>query len=123
MQSNKEKAVSLLEHVVAGEVRVAFDKYIAEDFIHHNPYFKGDRESLMAAMQENDEAAPDKVFDVKHVVEDGDVVAVHSHIKQHPEDLGAAVVHLFRFQDGLVVEAWDIGQAVPEDSPNENGVF
>ncbi|MCA0987216.1 nuclear transport factor 2 family protein [Guptibacillus algicola] len=121
--SNKDKAVSFLELVVAGEVRVAFDKYIGENFLHHNPYFKGDRDSLMVAMEENEETAPDKIFDVKRVIEDGEEVAVHSHIKQNPEDLGAAVVHIFRFQDGRIVEAWDIGQAVPEDSPNENGVF
>ena len=33
--------------------------------------------------------------------EDGDFVAVHSHVRQRPGDLGAAVVHIFRF-DGDV---------------------
>lgn len=48
---------------------------------------------------------------------------VHSLVKQNPEDLGRAVVHIFRFQDNKIVELWDIGQPIPEDSPNENGMF
>lgn len=39
------------------------------------------------------------------------------------EDLGAAVVHIFSFHEGKIVEMWDVGQPVPEDSPNENGMF
>lgn len=121
--SNKEKAVSFLELVASGDVREAFEKYTGNDFKHHNPFFRGDKESLMAAMEQNEEEAPDKVLDVKRAIEDGEEVAVHSHIKQNPEDLGAAVVHIFRFQDGYIVELWDVGQPVPESSDNENGVF
>jgi hypothetical protein len=31
------------------------------DFRHHNPYFRGDAESLMAAMEENARKNPDKL--------------------------------------------------------------
>ena len=44
-------------------------------------------------------------------------------MRQNPDDLGWAIIHIFRFQDNQIVEMWDVGQAVPEDSPNENGVF
>ncbi|MCM3766134.1 nuclear transport factor 2 family protein [Neobacillus niacini] len=121
--SLKEKAVSFLQLVVSGEIREAFQKYIAPDFRNHNPFFCGDADSLMLAMEENHTMNPHKVFEVKHVIADGEMVAVHSHIKQNQEDLGAAVVHLIRFHNNLIVELWDIGQPIPEDSPNENGVF
>ena len=62
-------------------------------------------------------------LEVKQTIEEGDRVMVYSHIKQNPEDVGAAVVHIFRFQEGKIVEMWDVGQPVPEDSPNENGMF
>ncbi|WP_066304252.1 nuclear transport factor 2 family protein [Bacillus sp. FJAT-29814] len=121
--SLKEKAVSFLQLVVSGEIREAFQKYLAPDFRHHNPFFRGDADSLMLAMEENHTMNPHKVFEVKHVIADGEMVVVHSHIKQNQEDLGAAVVHIFRFHHNLIVELWDIGQPIPEDSPNENGVF
>jgi predicted SnoaL-like aldol condensation-catalyzing enzyme len=121
--SLKEMAVSFLKLVVAGDIREAYRTYIGPDFRHHNPYFKGDAESLMSAMEENNVHSPNKTLEVKHVIGEGEFVWVHSHIRQNPEDLGGAAVHIFRFQDGLVSELWDIGMAVPEDSPNENGMF
>ena len=41
----------------------------------------------------------------------------------HAADPGFAAVHLFRFDGDRIVELWDVGQPVPEESPNENGVF
>lgn len=121
--SLKEKAVSFLLKVASGKVREAYQNYIGPDFRHHNPYFRGDAESLMLAMEENAALTPHKTLEVKHSIQEGDTVVVHSYVKQNPDDLGGAVVHIFRFQDNHIVEMWDIGQAVPEDSPNENGMF
>lgn len=121
--SLKEKAVSFLQLVASGEVRAAYQRYIGPDFRHHNPFFRGDADSLMLAMEENAIKNPRKVLEVKRVIEDGDIVAVHSHVKQNQDDLGGAVVHIFRFHNDLIIELWDVGQQIPENSPNENGVF
>lgn len=121
--SLKEKAVSFLQLVASGEVREAYRRYISPDFRHHNPFFQGDADSLMLAMEENAAKNPNKILEVKRVIEEGDIVSVHSHVKQMQEDLGVAVVHIFRFQNNFIVELWDVGQPIPEDSPNENGVF
>ncbi|MEH7883752.1 nuclear transport factor 2 family protein [Bacillus sp. JJ1609] len=121
--SLKEIAVSFLQLVASGEVREAYRRYISPDFRHHNPFFQGDADSLMLAMEENGAENPNKILEVKRVIEDGDLVAVHSHVKQKQDDLGAAVVHIFRFQNNVIVELWDVGQPIPENSPNENGVF
>lgn len=121
--SLKEKAVSFLQLVAAGKIREAYESYIDPRFRHHNPYFPGDAESLMLAMEENASLSPHKVLTVKLALQEGELVTVYSHIKQHPDDLGFAVVHIFRFQDQQIVELWDIGQQIPEESPNENGMF
>ncbi|RBP95461.1 putative SnoaL-like aldol condensation-catalyzing enzyme [Cytobacillus firmus] len=121
--SLKEKAVSFLQLVASGQVREAYKRYIGPDFTHHNPYFKGDADSLMHAMEENAAQNPNKILEVRLTIQENETVAVHSHVKQNSEDLGGAVVHIFRFQDGQVAELWDVGQPVPEDSPNENGMF
>lgn len=120
----KAAAVGFLQMVVAGKIREAYDKYISPDFIHHNPYFKGDRQSLMSAMQENENVNPGKTLEVQHVVEEGDIVMVHSRLRfQQPQAPEMTVVHIFRFASNLAVEAWDIGMAAPASSPNENGMF
>ncbi len=40
-----------------------------------------------------------------------------------PDDLGVATLHLFRFEDGMIVELWDFGQPVPAESSNADGIF
>ena len=121
--SYKEIAVSFLQFVAKGLVRDAFKQYISPDFRHHNPYFRGDAESIMAAMEENAVQNPEKVLEVKFAIQENQLVAIHSHIRQNPDDAGSAVVHLFRFKDDKIVELWDVGQPVPLDMPNENGMF
>lgn len=119
----KEASISFLQMVASGKIRQAFDRHIAPDFRHHNPYFRGDAESLMLAMEENAVFSPHKTLEVKHVIADENTVAVHSHIKQNHEDIGAAVIHIFRFEGERIVELWDVGQVIPEESPNEHGMF
>ncbi|MGG4452196.1 nuclear transport factor 2 family protein [Brevibacillus porteri] len=121
--SLKENAMSFLQLVASGNVREAYQRYTDPNFRHHNPFFRGDAHSLMLAMEENAAKNPHKILEVKHAIEEGDFVAVHSHVKQSHEDIGGAVVHIFRFHNDQIVEFWDVGQAIPNDSPNENGMF
>ncbi|BAH42550.1 hypothetical protein BBR47_15730 [Brevibacillus brevis NBRC 100599] len=119
----KENAVSFLQLVASGNVREAYQRYAGPNFRHHNPFFRGDAHSLMLAMEENAAKNPHKILEVKRAIEEGNIVAVHSHVKQNQEDLGGAVVHIFRFHNDQIVELWDVGQPIPADSPNENGMF
>ena len=121
--SHREIAKSFLKLAASGEVREAYSRYVGPNFRHHNAFFHGDRESLMLAMEENATKNPNRKLEIKLSLEDKDLVATYSHVQQNPGDLGSAVVHIFRFEGGRIVEMWDIGQAVPEDSPNEDGMF
>jgi predicted SnoaL-like aldol condensation-catalyzing enzyme len=118
-----EAAVSFLQLASSGKVQAAYQKYVAASFRHHNPYFPGNAEALSTAMQENADQFPQKAITIKHVLADGDLVAVHAHVRLKPGDLGVATIHLFRFEGDRIAELWDVGQAVPESSPNKNGMF
>jgi predicted SnoaL-like aldol condensation-catalyzing enzyme len=122
-QSLKDAAIEFLTLVATGKVREAYERHAGPGFRHHNPYFRGDAESLMVAMEENAAKNPDKVLEVQIALQEGERVAVFSRVRQRPGDLGGAVVHIFRFEGDRIAELWDIGQAVPEDSVNENGMF
>lgn len=121
--TKKEIAISLLQLCAAGKTREAYSEHVDSGFRHHNPFFKGDAESLRVAMEENAAMNPDTVLEVQRALEDGDLVAIHSRVRQKPGDLGHALVHIFRFQGNRIVEVWDLSQPVPEESPNENGMF
>lgn len=121
--NNKGAAIAFLELASSGKVNDAYSKFVDPGFKHHNPFFEGSAESLKTGMEENARQNPNKVLEVKRAIAEGDFVAVHSHVRQKPGEPGGAVVHIFRFEDGRIAELWDLGQPVPENSPNQYGMF
>ena len=123
ISSHKDAATSFLRMAAAGDVQRAFETFVAPNFRHHNPHFRGDADSLAAAMAENAAQNPSKTLHVERVIEEGDLVAVHGRVKLNADSPEVALVHIFRFEGDRVAELWDIGQPAPEQSPNEYGMF
>lgn len=121
--TKKEAAVSFLKMASSGNVREAYQNFVGAGFRHHNPYFEGSAGALMAGMEENARQYPEKALDVKLTIAEGDFVVVHAHVRHQPAEQGFATVHIFRFENGRIVELWDLGQPVLEDSPNQHGMF
>ena len=120
---NKEIAEHFLNLTSKGNSREAFALYVSDNFKHHNAYFKGDRDSLMVAMEESAVKNPNKYFEIQNALEDRDLVAVHSRVQMSEGNVEFALMHIFKFQQGKIVELWDFGQPVPTDIVNENGMF
>ena len=123
MNSNKEKAEHFLQSIAKGQIDTAFELYAADNFKHHNPYYKSDVASLQKAMKEDIIANPQKVLKILRSLEDGELVAVHSHVKQNTTDKGIVLVHFFKFSLDKIVELWDLGQEIPNQSINEYGML
>ena len=122
-KSKKDIAVSFLQLASSGQARQAYHQYVHPQFSHHNPYFKGDRESLLAGMEESGGKFPKKVFEAVRTLEDGDFVVVHGKVRLNPDMPEIALIHIFRFEGDLIIEEWEAAQEVPRESPNENGMF
>lgn len=123
MQARKDAAVDFLQLVIAGRIDEAYRKHVDMRGKHHNPFFPAGFAALKLAMAENHVQMPHKQLTVRHVLGDGDMVAVHSHLVPSPGQAGMSVVHMFRFEGDRVVELWDVGQPIPADSPNTDGSF
>jgi predicted SnoaL-like aldol condensation-catalyzing enzyme len=123
IEANRAIAIDFLRQASAGHARDAMRKYAAPRFVHHNPYFGNDSDTLAAAMDENARSNPDKVMEIMRTIAEGSLVAVHSRVQLKPSDAPLAVVHIFRIEDGRMYEFWDVAQPVPADSPNEAGMF
>ncbi|SFV34983.1 nuclear transport factor 2 family protein [Thermoflavifilum thermophilum] len=122
MNSKKDIAKSFLRLASSGRVDEAFAHYVHPGFIHHNPYFRGDRASFQQAMEENARQFPNKTYEVLRVLEDGDWVAIHGKVVLTAESQWS-VIHIFRFEDNLIKESWEASQQVIPDSPNRYGIF
>lgn len=121
---HKQAAKAFLQLASSGDVAGAYETYAAPSFKHHNAFFAGDAASLRKGMEDAHQAMPNKSLEVARVIEDGDLVAVHSHVtRKDPKAPEIAVVHIFRFEGDRIAELWDVGQELPKQSPNANGAF
>jgi predicted SnoaL-like aldol condensation-catalyzing enzyme len=116
-------ATDFLRQCCDGRVAEAYDQHVAQDFRHHNAWFRGDAAALRAGMAQNAAQFPGKSIRFVRTVEDGADVAVFSHVHHVPGDRGFGVAHFFRFEGERIAELWDIAQEVPEQVVNENGMF
>src|SRR6202035_1910904 len=121
--NNKESANSFLRLASSGDVREAYEHYVHPDFRHHNPFFPGERASLLVGMEESAVTFPRKEFEAVRALEDGDLLAVHGRVRLTPSSPWIALIHIFRFEGNQIIEEWEVGQEVPQDSPNQHGVF
>lgn len=103
--------------------RAGVERLLTADARHHNPYFAAGMPALLDGMMAAARTAPERTSEVKLVVADGDHVVVHSHVHHRPGDLGVSVVHIFRFEGDRIAELWDVGQPVPAETPNGDGMF
>ena len=97
--------------------------YFGPHFIQHNPRSKDGIEGFRSLFQDLKKQFPGVRADVKRVFADGDFVILHVHVKLQPEDLGLAIVDMFRVEHGKIVEHWDVRQPIPETAANTNGMF
>lgn len=115
-------ATDFLKLCTTGAVEKAFRNYTGTGFIHHNPFFESDCESLQAAMLHAAKQDPNKDIEFIYVIHDSTEVMVHSKITLGDGNVLAAM-HRFRFVDGKVVELWDIVQPQPVPLINKSGMF
>lgn len=111
-----------------GAVREAYETYVHKDYIQHNPGAENGRDAAINFLEPIFQNNPQHKMTVhkmtvhKIIVEDPYIV-VHLHGQSTPDDLGAAAVDILRVEDCLIVEHWDVTQAVPAETTNGNGMF
>lgn len=122
-QRNHELVMGLFAEVLNPLDSSAVDRFIAPDYIQHSQLAEPGRDALKAFLDFAKSQSPDAVHDLKRSFVEGDHVIVHYHVRRTPEDPGLAVIDIFRIENGLIAEHWDVLQDVPPQSPNPNSMF
>ncbi len=105
------------------EPEQARDRYLGATYTQHNPTAPDGAEIFPTLIGGLFAQAPEASFHLKRAIAENDVVVLHYNLKMFPDDLGQAIVDIFRVEDGRIVEHWDVMQPVPADSNNDNGMF
>lgn len=97
--------------------------YIGDRYIQHNPNVPNGAEAFYGYFEGHFRENPQSRVTIHRVIADGDLVALHLHSEQTPDDPGRAIVDIFRLEDGKIVEHFDVIQAVPATTANGNTMF
>lgn len=102
----------------------AVDKYIGNEYLQHNPRVADGGQAFVNLITSFLKKFPQSQPHIKRVIAEGDLVVLHVNSKKTPDELGNAVVDIFRLDsNGKIVEHWDVSMPVPEKTVSGRGVF
>ena len=78
----------------------AVAEYIGANYRQHNPDAPDGPQGVIAYASAYLKANPELRLNFKRVIAEGNLVAVHSHLKPNLSDRGIAVVDIFRVENG-----------------------
>jgi predicted SnoaL-like aldol condensation-catalyzing enzyme len=120
---NKAAAVDFYCTAFAGEPERASSEHLGRVYVQHSPEYEDGSAAFISFIRGIRSQYPDTSLEVKRVIAVGDLVVLHSHLTLTAEEPGMALADFFRFEDGKVVEHWDVVQSVPASSENSNTMF
>jgi predicted SnoaL-like aldol condensation-catalyzing enzyme len=98
--------------------------FVGDRYIQHNPLAADGPQAFIDFVRFFTTQNPQLNVDIKRVIAECDLVMTHSHLTLNPSDRGSAVADIFRLdRRGKIVEHWDVIQAVPATSANDNTIF
>jgi len=123
MEENKKTVTAFYDAAINQKDFEAAAKFIGPRYVQHNPRAADGPDGLKAFLGVLREKFPDYHSEIKRVFADGDYVILHVHNVPTPSARGAAIVDIFKLEDGKIVEHWDVRQEIPEQSANSNTMF
>jgi predicted SnoaL-like aldol condensation-catalyzing enzyme len=122
-ETNKKTVVAFYEAALNHKDFAAAKKYMGPRYTQHNPNAPDGPEGFKKFLDFLRDKYPQSHSDIKRVFADGDYVILHVHAVREPNTAGAAIVDIFKLENGKIVEHWDVIQLIPDKSANNNGMF
>jgi predicted SnoaL-like aldol condensation-catalyzing enzyme len=101
-------------------------EFLGEKYLQHNPWVADGPDAFLRFVQFRRDRFPESHSEIKRVIAEGNLVALHIHSVLVPGTPGRSIVDIFRVEGGKVVEHWDVIQEIPVQlfpPINENGLF
>lgn len=122
-QANKQLVVAFYNAAINDKDFEFASSFLGAQYKQHNPTAADGAEGLKSFIEFLKERYPQQRGEIKQVIAEGDLVALHVHSLRGDGTPGRAIVDIFRVADGKVVEHWDVIQDIPEKAANDNGMF
>ncbi|WP_327586113.1 nuclear transport factor 2 family protein [Nonomuraea sp. NBC_00507] len=116
---NKSIVQRALTALVATSDVDALAPLLSDDFVHHRPDSTSKTKAeWLAAVRAALVPLAGMQVEIQHVLADGDHVAMYSRRWLPGAEPGIAVVDIWRVDDGLIAEAWEIIEPVAQAATN-----
>lgn len=122
-EANKKVVLELYEKGINQKNFEAAAKLLGPHYTQHNPRAADGAEGFKAFIGFLKAKMPNYHSEIKRVLADGDYVILHVHNVPEPGQRGAAIMDIFRLENGKVVEHWDVRQEIPEKAASNNTMF
>lgn len=122
LETNKKIVRDFYQQMFGDKDLTAVDRYIAPEYIQHNPTVPDGAEPFKEAAKGWFEGAPKTKVDIQRIAAEGDLVFIH--VKNiNPDGSLQSVIDIFRLDNGKIIEHWDVMQDVPKDAANAHPMF
>ena len=122
-QRNLSFTLAMYRDVLIAMNPDAVDRYISPDYVQHSSLAAPGVAALKEFLVKVRAESPDAEQTIKRAFVDGDHVVVHVHVKRWPGDPGLAAIDIFRLENGMIAEHWDVIQETPHHPVNPNSMF
>ena len=124
LERNKQTVMAFYDLAFnQGKPVEAMEQYAGEVYIQHNPHVGDGKGAFIEYFTRLAAEYPGKRVYFERAIAEGDYVVVHTR-QEWPGEGDWASIDIFRVDaNGKVVEHWDVLQAVPEASANDNTMF
>lgn len=123
LEANKALVTAFYDAAINQKDYEAASQYLGDQYIQHNPTAPDGPEGLKSFIDFLKARFPAQRGEIRRVIAEGDLVALHIHSTRGDDTPGRAIVDIFRVADGKVVEHWDVIQDIPAEAANTNGMF
>ena len=121
LEHNKKLVIDFLQEVFGDQNPDAIHKFIGDNYIQHDPEITDGKEALIAALKNWFYGVEPHKIDIRNITAERDLVFIH--LKAHKGNKEISIVDIFRIENNMLVEHWDVVQEVPENSINPHPMF
>ena len=115
LSHNKQLIKGVFEEFFNAHDISSADRYLHPDYIQHDFDVPPGREGFKEHFTRVFAIFPHFRVEIRHIIEEGDMIAMHGYGVTDPGKIEVLVVDTYRIRDGLLYEHWGTVQPLPPE--------
>ncbi len=115
LSHNKQLVKGVFEDFFNAHDITSADRYLHPDYIQHDFDVPPGRDGFKECFTHVFEMFPQFHVTILHIIEEGDMIAMHGYGVTDPGKIEVLVVDTYRVKDGLLYEHWGTVQPLPQE--------